>query len=201
MFSGDSKPAPKKKVAAPVIEITLPPPPTPPPPPPPPPKEEPPPQEEEEEMIEQDEVVEEAPPEPDAPPDEPAPLGTGIVGDGPPDGFGLSGKGNGGGGNGSGGRMGRKSGRFDRSAVMIQNTLAGELRRNSKTRSATFNGKIAVWVDGTGRITRVKLDGTAGSSAADDAIRNDLVGVQLPESLPSDMPMPIHMRLTGRKAN
>ena len=152
-------------------------------------------------MIAQEEIQEEAPPEPEAPVDEPAPLGTGIAGDGPPDGFGLSGKG-GGGGNGTGtGRRGGGGGRFDGSARMLTRTLQAELMRNAKTRTSVFSGKVAVWVDSTGRVTRVKLTGSSGSSTADDAIRNDLIGFQLPESLPSDMPMPIHMRLSGKKPN
>jgi hypothetical protein len=152
-------------------------------------------------MIAQEEIPQEAPPEPEAPSDEPAPLGTGIAGDGPPDGFGLSGKG-GGGGSGTGtGRRGVPAGKYDGAARMLIRTLQSELQRNAKTRTAVFSAKVAVWVDSTGRVTRVKLSGSSGSSVADEAIRTDLIGFQLPESLPSDMPMPIHMRLTGRKAN
>ena len=151
-------------------------------------------------MVEQEEIPEEAPPEPEAPSDEPAPLGTGIAGDGPPDGFGLSGKG-GGGGNGTGtGRRGGGGGRFDGAARMIIRTIQAELMRNPKTSRATFSGKVALWVDSTGRVSRVKLSGSSGSSAADDAIRNDLIGFQFSESLPSDMPMPIRIRVSGKKA-
>src|SRR5262245_38439440 len=67
----------------------------PPPPPPPPPVAPPPPPPVEEKMIEQTPVENEPKPEPanDEPP--PADLGTGIRGDGPPDGFGLTGRGGG----------------------------------------------------------------------------------------------------------
>lgn len=201
MFSGESKPTPKKKVAAPIFEITLPPLPPPPPPPPPPPKEEPP-EEEEQEMIEQEEVVEEAPPEPEAPADEPAALGTGIAGDGPPDGFGLSGKGGGGGGNGNGGRrIGGGGGRFGRSSVMIDNTITGALKRDPRTKNATFSGRVAITADATGRIVGVKPIGSMATPPVKAAISDVLTGLQFPESLPSDMPMPIQLKIDDGKPN
>ena len=153
-------------------------------------------------MIEQDEIVEEeAPPEPEAPADDPPPLGTGIAGDGPPDGFGLSGKGGGGGsGTGSGRRIGG-GGRFDRSALMVSRTIESELKRNLKTRNAVFSGRIAIWVDRTGKVTRATPVGSLGSSAVEEAIRSDLAGIRFSEALPPDMPMPIQMRVSGRKPN
>ena len=197
-FFVDYKPAPRKPKAAEIVNITLPPPPPPPPLPPPPPQPEPPPEPEKQEMIEQEPVVE-AEPEPDAPsPEEPpADLGTGITGDGP-NGFGLkAGNGNGGGNGRIGGNGRRGGGRFDRQAVGIQNTLLAALKRNDKTRKSEFSGTVSVWADTSGRITRVKLDGSAGSPVVDQAIRDEFTGLQLPDV--TGMPMPIHLRLSGRK--
>ncbi|WP_052573863.1 hypothetical protein [Haloferula sp. BvORR071] len=189
----------KKKAAPVVVEVSLPPPP----PvviPPPPPKEEPPPPEEQKpEMVEQA-PVEETPPDP-GPVDEPPQLGTNMApGNGPDNGYGVGGKGNGGG-NGRGSIGGQGGSRFGRQALMIQNTVAGELRRNPKTKSAVFSGKVALWVDSSGRITKAKAVGTLGGSGVDESVPATLIGLQFPEALPSDMPMPVQMRVAGRKVN
>lgn len=147
-------------------------------------------------MIEQAPVVEEAPPDEAPTPDEPqSDLETGLAGDGAND-FGLK-HGSGSGGGGKGGRSGRRAGRFDRQTVGIQNTLLGALKRNEKTRRAVFSGEIKVWADESGRLTRVQLEGTTGDPAADEALRQDLLGLQFPDV--SGVPMPAHIRVNGRK--
>lgn len=146
-------------------------------------------------------VPEEAPdsnPEPAA--EDPAPaLGTGITGDGPPDGFGLGTKGGGGrpGGIGGTGRGGSKYGAY---AGKIQRTIVDALKAHRKTRSASVAVKVRVWADATGRITRVALGGTTGDPKLDAALRDEvLTGLQLPEPPPDGMPMPIVMRITGQR--
>ena len=182
-----------------IITITLPPPPPPPPLPPkvepPPPKEEPP---EKEEMVEQEKVPDDEPP-PEAPIEAPADdlLGTGIAGNGPDMGLG--------GGKGSGNRIGgggRRGGgsKFGWYAAKVQGTIAEELRRNPSTKGASMSLQVRVWPDANGRITRVQLVGTSGSSVVDQAIKNQvLTGLQLPQAPPADMPLPIVLRITARK--
>jgi len=195
-FFLDAAPVAKRSKTPEMVSITMPPPP---PLPPPPPKTEPPPEPKTTEVIEQEPVAKDEPkPEESPAPDEPpAGLGTGLVGDGP-NGFGLTaGGGNGGGGNRIGGNGHRGGGRFDHQAVGIQNVITTVLKRNEKTRKAVFSGRISIWADNSGRITRVKLDGTAGNPSVDQAIRDEFPGLQLPDV--SGMPMPIHIRLSGRK--
>jgi TonB family protein len=138
----------------------------------------------------------------DAAPEEPAAaLGTGIVGNGPADAFGLgrrdtgifAGKG-GGGGQGNGNRFGSYF-------SQVKEALSDALRQNPITRSSSFNIKVRIWADITGRITRAKLVESTGDPAIDQAIKTGaLIGRQLPDT-PDDMPMPIELRLTARRPN
>ena len=106
----------------------------------------------------QPEFVEET--QPDAPleaaPDEPAPMGSNIQGDGPPDGFGLSGRGGGGliGGRGTGSVA---SSRFGAYAGRLQSAVSSALRSHRLTRSSRLSLKARIWVDTSGRITRATL--------------------------------------------
>jgi outer membrane biosynthesis protein TonB len=192
---GDGK-AHHKAPDASLVTVNLPPPPPPPPPPPAPPEpkmEQP----EEQDMIAQEPVAEdEAPPEPEA---TEAPS-TGIVGDGPPDGFGL--KAGSGSRFGSGGGGGRRGSRWGWYAGQVQTTIADALRQNPKTRVAAMTVEAKIWTDRGGRVTRAQLARTTGDPGLDEAIRSDvLVGLQLREPPPADMPMPIHLRLSARRTN
>ncbi len=195
---GDKDKHAKKKAAAPVV-VDIPPPIPPPPVTPPPPKDEPPPEPKEQEMVQQEEIQEPTPEDPAPAPDLPQ-MGTNMKEGNGPD-YGLAKGGSKGGGGGTGRIGGKGGGRFDRQASMIQNTIAGELRRNPKTKTAVFSGRVAVWVDTSGRITRAKAVGSLGSSSVDESVPAVLVGLQFPEALPSDMPMPVQMRVAGRKVN
>ncbi len=186
-----------------MMTITLPPIPPPPPPPPPQPKVEPPPEEKKQEMIAQEEVKpdEVKAPEP-KPSDDPPPIGTNNVGSGPPDGFGLGaykgGTGGTGTGTGGGGRGGSKFGWY---AGQVQSRVADALRRNGRTRNASLSLQVRIWADSSGRITRASLVGSSGDNSLDSAIANEvLTGLQLQEAPPSDMPMPINLRITARKS-
>jgi len=188
MKGGDEKPKPKK--APDTISIVLPPPP----PPPPPPKPEPPkPEEVKQEMVQQEKIEEETPPPPQAAPEPPAPdITTNLLGNGPGSLAYGDGKHNGPGGNGNGTIGGaRRGGKYDAYAGQVQSSLRDALGRNAATRNATFSGTFRVWVDGTGRITRAKgPDGNADTA---------LTGLQLPAAPPSDMPMPINLRISASK--
>lgn len=181
----------------------LPPLPKPPPPPPPPKPPEPKPQEEKEpEMIEQ-EKMEEPEEKPEAAKDDPPPaLGTAIKGDGASDGFGLSGSGNGMIG-GSGAGSGRKKGSaFGWYAAQVQSSIADAVRRHSRTKFASGQRDVRIWVDPSGRITRATVSGGGGETEVNLALRSEvLTGLQLREPPPSNMPMPIVLRITAQKAH
>jgi protein TonB len=195
---GSSKPS--KPKAPETITITLPPPPPPPPPPkvePPPPKDEP---EQKDEMIEEEPVAaDEPPPEaaPEAPPDEG--LGTNITGGNGPD-MGLS-RGNGNGRIGGTGGKGGNGNRFGWYSAKVTSTVEQALRSNPITRTATGRlEEIRIWSDANGRITRVKLAGSTGNPAVDQAIKNQVLsGLQLPAP-PADAPMPIRISYSARKS-
>lgn len=194
LFGGKSKP---KKRDAGIVSImpVLPPPPPPPPPQPTPPPPEPVSQPDQPELVE--ETQPEAPPE--AAPDEPAPMGSNIQGDGPPDGFGLTGKGGGGliGGRGKGGGSGSRFGAY---AGRVQGAVSAALRAHKLTRSASLSLKARIWVDASGRVTRATLEGSSGDPAVDNALRNEiLTSVTLPEPPPEGMPMPIVMRINAAR--
>jgi len=151
-------------------------------------------------MIDQTPVNEE--PKPESKPEPPSPsIGTGIKGDGPADGFGLSG----GNGNGfMGGGSGRSGGgsRWGWYASQVQARIADALRQNPHTRSASLRIQIRIWPNNTGRITRVQLVESTGDQSVDNAIRDEvLTGLQLQEPPPSDMPTPITLRLTAKRPN
>lgn len=194
-----SKAAPKKKLDMVMVMPVIPPPP--PPPPPPPKKEEPPPEEEKEEkMIEQ-----EPEPTPDKPEDKPAdepkdePLGTALTGG---DGSSGLGAGSGSGGRGMiGGNGGRKGAtRWGWYAGQVQNRISEALRSNKVTRNASATITVRIWPDATGRINKVTLGSSTGNTAVDDAIKNEvLTGLVLNEPPPSDMPLPINLRISARQ--
>jgi len=149
--------------------------------------------------IEKDEVKPEPKPE-----EAPAPVGTSIKGDGPPDGFGLGGPG-GSGGNGLGGKgSGRAGSRFGWYGGQVQSKIAEAIRGNKKTRSASIASlTIRVWADAsTGRVTRAQLAGTTGDKNVDEALQSEVLnGLQLQEPPPAGMPMPIVMRVNARRPN
>jgi outer membrane biosynthesis protein TonB len=128
-------------------------------------------------------------------PNSPAPPGPAATG--PASDFGLAGGGGGGGIGGGGG--GSKYGWY---AGKVQEAIAEALRRNAKTHDASLHVKVRIWSDNTGRITRAVLSGTSGDPSLDEAIRDEvLTGLVLPEAPPSDMPMPIVLRLNEQRPN
>jgi TonB family protein len=112
------------------------------------------------------------------------------------DAFGL---GRGGGGGGYGGTGGGGGSRFGWFAGEVQRTIQEALGRNPTTRDASFSETVRVWADASGRVVRVRLVGSTGDLALDRALDEALSGVQLQDAPPSDMPMPIVMRLEARR--
>jgi protein TonB len=192
VFSGHGSAPPLRKQEMVMVKTVTPPPP-PPPPPTPPPQTEP-----KQQMVEQTPENEEKPVE--EPVDQSPALGSNIQGNGPPDAFGLRGHNNGFLGGGGGGRSGGS--RFGWYASEVIGTVGDALRQNPHTRGANFNLKVRIWSDDTGRVVRVKLAGTTGDPAVDDAIQNEILkGLQLKEPPPDGMPMPIVMRLSAKRPN
>jgi outer membrane biosynthesis protein TonB len=153
-------------------------------------------------LIEQTPVADDEPKlEEPKPNDEPPPLpATGIQGDGPPDGFGLSGTGSTGTGNGRGlGGSGRPSSRWGWYAAKVQTAVRDTISRYPRTREAVVNQQVRLWPDASGRISRAHLVGSTGDPALDTAITDALTGLQLSEPPPSDMPAPILLRLSSRR--
>ena len=134
----------------------------------------------------------------DKPDDKPAPptpsLGTGIKGDGP-DGFGLNNSGDG-----TIGGNGHRNSRWGWYGGQVQTAIQEALGKNPRTRNASFRFVARIWPDTTGRIRRVDLKGSSGDPSIDALIKGDiLTGFQLQEAPPAGMPMPIVLRLTGRR--
>ena len=91
--------------------------------------------------------------------------------------------------------------RFGLYAAQVQSRIEEALLQNNKTGTALISGVvIRIWVDNTARITRAQLVGTLGDPSLDSAITNEvLTGLQLKEPPPSDMPMPIVVRVTTHR--
>ena len=125
----------------------------------------------------------------------PGPSGPSASNQGPANGPGwLNGSGGGGGGGGGGTRFGWY-------AAEVQSRIEEALHQNNKTKSASISGvRIRIWADNTARVTRAQLVGSTGDPSLDSAITNEvLTGLQLKEPPPSDMPMPIVLRVTAHR--
>jgi len=163
------------------ITISLPPPPPPPPPPPTPPPPKPPPEQKVVEVtpIKPMDKPKDAPKAPDHAPGPPGPKASG-----PPSDDGLAG----GGGGGDGGIGG--SGPVDPFAVYageVQDAVKQALGRNSATSHANIHHlRVKLWINSTGRVTRVAPAESSGDPTVDDALRNQaLVGTQISDPPPS----------------
>lgn len=204
MLSRDKSPSPVRAPEPQVVRITPPPPPPPPPKTPEPKPEEPKaPDPTENKMIDQEPVAAAEPtPAETAPAD--APMGTSIAGTGD-DGFGLAysktGGGNTIGGTGTGsGTGGASAGRWGRYAAKVQSRIVDALAGNKRTRDAELAVKVRVWADASGRVSRATISPTTGDAELDRALRDEvLTGLSLGEAPPAGMPMPIVIRIAGRR--
>jgi len=168
----------------------------------PPPKIEPQQQVQKQEMMEQAPITEDEPKPADTSHDEPpAALGTNITGSGGPD-YGLAHGGNGGliGGGGGNGR-GRGEGPYAAYGRKLQRSILEALQKDPRTRSASFNlTNLRLFPDDFGRISKVNLGSSTGDPARDQAIREILKSLELPEP-PAGIPKPIHLRVIVRRPN
>lgn len=190
-FAMGITPPAKKSQSMQVVPVQLPPPP----PPPPPKQEEPPP---DDRMIEAEPDMDEETDRAEAAPDNSA-LGTGIVGDGPPDAFGLSA----GGGRGFFGSRSpaQRDRRWARFSSSMQSSITEAVRRHPTLRQASLSAEVRVWADPTGQITRAHVSMRDQVDPELKAILRDevLTGLRLQSAPPEDMPMPVVMRLTARR--
>ena len=172
--------------------VSLPPPP---PPPPPPPKQEPPPPD-------APKFQKEEAPTDEKPPDkapEPAPLATSIQGN---DASGLASGNGGGGGFGGGGMGGGRGSKFGYYAGQVKSRMVNCLLGNKKTRSAVMDVQVRVWLDETGRVSKVSLAKSTGNPDVDNAIRSEAFSeLSMPEPPPAGMLMPIVMHFSAKRPN
>jgi TonB family protein len=187
-FIADSMSGTQRHAIQVVTRITLPPPPSPPPPP----KLPEPEKVVETPKLQEPKVVDKKPdkpsPKPQAPPVSPltAEAGTGA------NPYGLArGDGSGnviGGGGGNGGESYQSYGR------VVAGDVQAALRRDEKLRYAKFIAVLGLWLDASGRVTRVQLSSSSGDPAIDAAIERALSGLAMGEPPPKDMPQPIRVR-------
>ncbi len=117
----------------------------------------------------------------------PAPAGVTSLGRGPSS-FPL------GGGYGDGQGGGSRWGWY---ASGVQNAVRQALLANPTTHHAGFSIRARIWSDLTGRILRVQFPST-GNAVLDEAIRQQINEMVLPEPPPAGMPMPINLQIDAR---
>jgi periplasmic protein TonB len=80
----------------------------------------------------------------------------------------------------------------------VRSRIVEALLQNSKTRDALIvEVPIRIWIDNTARVTRAQLLASTNNPSLDSAITDEvLTGLQLKEPPPTDMPMPIVLRVT-----
>jgi hypothetical protein len=131
------------------------------------------------------------PPKPDKPP---AGLGSNIKGNGD-GGFCLSGSGNGGrvgfGGNGQKGG-GNAAGYY---AGQVQGWMGEALRQDQRTRAVNLSTRVKLWIDDSGKITRVE-PGFGGNVAS---LESALIGMRLPVRPPEGKTMTVTYNIAARR--
>jgi len=192
-------PAPRKVMQ--FTAVTLQPPPKPPPPPPPPVT---PPKVEEPEStrvnLRQQDLLQPDEPRPASPA---GPLALAAEGEGPGDAFNLAGNPGGrgllgGGGDGSGGLGGEGGNPFGWYYAQVADELTEQFRRNRRISVASTRAELRLWVDPSGRVSRIQLVRSTGDPEVDQAIES-AVGMRLRQPPPPGSPMPMVLRLTARR--
>jgi periplasmic protein TonB len=186
-FLGDKTP-PKKQ---PLQQITLIKPPPPPPPPPKPP----------EPVVKEEIKLSEPEPEPMDQADEPPPgpdLGIDAEGTGSGDGFGLVGKK--GGSDLIGGSRGNPWAWYD--AIVndaVNSAFQDALAREKGLKDKTYKVIVKVWIDASGKVSRIALVDKTGDPKVDDLLKDVMENLRaLREGPPADMPQPMKIRVTSR---
>jgi len=80
----------------------------------------------------------------------------------------------------------------------IASRIEDRFRRQKELLSASTRAEIRVWVDAAGVATRVQILKSTGNAQVDEAIQS-VVGVQIAEAPPADLPMPMVLRVTARR--
>jgi TonB family protein len=135
-----------------------------------------------------DKPPDKAPPKPQQPPASPltAEAGTGAnpyglaVGDGS--------------GNVVGGGGGGQATYLSYGQVVVSPDVQAALHREDKLRFAKYTTQLHIWLDPSGKVTRVQLVSSSGDPAVDSAVTHSLTGLSMHEPPPRDMPQPIWLR-------
>lgn len=182
----------KKKRAVQEISLLKPPPPTPPP------KVEPPkvvpPKQE---IVDKQDVPKpDQPDKQDAPPPGPD-LAVDAQGGPGSDGFGLVGKKGGGDLIGSG--AGGTGSKFAWYGALVKERIQDAISRDKKLRAADYRILVNVWINSSGKVTRVELIDSTANAELDNALKLALRNIPaLKEGAPGDMPQPVKLRITAR---
>lgn len=164
------------------------------PPPPPPPQETPPePEVEEEVKIEEAEPMDELPEEASDEPPPGADLGVDAEGGAGGDGFGLIGR------KGGRGLLAGSGDPFAYYGSQVSRRIEDALLAVDELRRRGYSVELEVWVDSDGRVRRVQLARSTGSSAT-DALMNDAIlrAQSVAQAPPPGMPQPIRLRVSSQ---
>jgi len=185
--------APKPKPPAEIAVHLLPPPPLPPPPPPPPPPKTPPPPKEQKLVEIKPKDMQPPKPAPSPAPSAPGPKAGPASDDGTQPG--------GGGGNGNGDIGGDGGTELGYYAGQVATQIRGVLTSNPKLSKASFKARAHIYIDSSGRITRITLSQSDDDPAVDAEIKGDaLVGLMVGIP-PQGATMPLVLKLNGKRPN
>jgi hypothetical protein len=80
----------------------------------------------------------------------------------------------------------------------MQPEIEAVLRRSKKLAASQTVAELRIWWDASGRITRVQPVGSSAAPEVADEFRA-LVGLQLRQAPPSDIPNPVIMRIRAHR--
>lgn len=130
-----------------------------------------------------------------APPEEAPPPPAGGIPDGPASGMETDlGAGSGGigiGGTGSGDRRAWYS-------RLITRQMEEELRRAKSLQGKDYRVAAQIWFNASGTVSRVEFDKGTGDNQLDEALRREILQVNLRDPFPPDLPQPVHLRVVSR---
>ena len=87
-------------------------------------------------------------------------------------------------------------------AAQVQGRIGTALQQNPDTRNSAFKVDVKIWANQIGRVTKAVLASSTGDTHLDNILQNDiLTGLQLEQAPPSNMPMPIVLRISARRPN
>ncbi|SFS13482.1 TonB family C-terminal domain-containing protein [Dyella sp. OK004] len=77
--------------------------------------------------------------------------------------------------------------------------LQQAIQRDERTRRLSFDVKANLWIDASGRITRVELAAPSGVESTDKALVEVLQGLSIDSAPPPSMRMPVRAAIRGRR--